>query len=114
MNLRDIVLFEPPEIGCVLDLTGLPSGGSKIYDRSPYGKVGTITGVTWLQTPGGIWCLSFDGVASSTNPVYIRARDPTGYNWNDLLALAKIHNRTLSALEIQNHFEREKSLFAVW
>ncbi len=50
-----------PPIGCVLDLSGLPGAGNKIYDRSPYGSIGTITGATWVRTPGGLWCLSFDG-----------------------------------------------------
>jgi len=61
MDLRDKILFEPPEIGCVLSLTGLPGGGSKIYDRSPYGNIGTIIGATWKRLPSGLWCLSFDG-----------------------------------------------------
>jgi hypothetical protein len=50
-----------PPIGCVLHLLGLPGGGSKIYDQSPYGNIGTITGATWIRTPGGLWCLNFDG-----------------------------------------------------
>jgi len=50
-----------PAIGCVLDLPALPGGGSKIYDRSPYGNIGTITGATWVRLPSGLWCLSFDG-----------------------------------------------------
>jgi hypothetical protein len=58
----DKLLFEPPELGCVLCLPGLPSGGNKIHDRSPYGNHGTITGATWTRTPSGLWCLSFDGV----------------------------------------------------
>jgi len=61
MILKDKILFQPPEIGCVLSLTGLPGGGSKIYDRSAYGNIGTITGATWVKLPGGLWCLSFDG-----------------------------------------------------
>ncbi len=61
MNSRNKVLFEPPESGCVLSLTGLPGGGSKTYDRSPYGNVGTITGATWKRLPSGLWHLSFDG-----------------------------------------------------
>lgn len=31
-----------------------------------------------------------------------------------VIALTKIYNRVLSALEIQNHFSREKGLFGVW
>lgn len=50
-----------PPIGCVLHLVGLPGGGSKIYDRSPYGNIGTITGATWRRSPSGLWLLDFDG-----------------------------------------------------
>jgi len=50
-----------PPIGCVLDLPGLPGGGNKIYDRSPYGNVGTITGAVWKRLPSGLWYLDFDG-----------------------------------------------------
>lgn len=56
----DKLIFEPPEIGCVLYMPGLPGGGSKIYDRSPYANIGTIVGPTWVRTPGGLWALSFD------------------------------------------------------
>ncbi len=55
------IIFSTPAIGCVLDLPGLPGGGNKIYDRSPYGNHGTITGVTWERLPSGLWGLSFDG-----------------------------------------------------
>lgn len=50
-----------PPIGCVLHLPGLPGSGNKIYDRSPYGNIGTITGATWTRLPSGLWVLSFDG-----------------------------------------------------
>lgn len=61
MDMRNELLFEPPEIGCALSLMGLPGGGSTIFDGSPYGNQGMITGATWKWTPGGLWCLSFDG-----------------------------------------------------
>ena len=51
----------PPPIGCVLYMPGLPGAGNKIYDRSPYGNHGTITGATWKRLPSGLWCLDFDG-----------------------------------------------------
>ena len=54
-------VFNPPQLGCVLSLTGLPGGASKIYDRSPYGNIGTITGATWKRLPSGLWYLDFDG-----------------------------------------------------
>jgi hypothetical protein len=54
-------IFNPPQLGCVLALTGLPGGNGKIYDRSPYGNHGTITGAIWKKLPSGLWCLSFDG-----------------------------------------------------
>ena len=50
-----------PPIGCVLDLPGLPGAGNKIYDRSPYGNIGTITGAVWKRLPSGLWYLDFDG-----------------------------------------------------
>ena len=55
------LVFNPPILGCVLFLSGLPGSGSKIYDRSPYGNHGTITGATWKRLPSGLWCLYFDG-----------------------------------------------------
>jgi len=58
---REDKIFDPPRSGCVLSLTGLPGGDGKIYDRSPYGNIGTVTGATWVMLPSGIWCLSFDG-----------------------------------------------------
>ncbi len=55
------LLFAPPPLGTVLSLTGLPGGGNKVYDSSPYGNNGTITGATWKRLPSGLWCLYFDG-----------------------------------------------------
>jgi len=223
---KEELIFNPPELGCGLYLPGLPGSGSKIYDRSPYGNNGTITGATWTRLPGGLWCLSFDGtddyvncgnaaslhtsanlsiemwaktpadwsglnqglidkrtppqgylwqiydghlslycggtggdasvnVNPPANPelwhhyamvlkggeylylfingelenfdtsdipsdftetsanVIIGARQ-SGGNFSGVIALTKIYNRVLSALEIQNHFSREKGLFGVW
>lgn len=53
--------FDPAELGCILYLPGLPGGSTKIYDRSPYGNHGAITGATWTRLPSGLWCLNFDG-----------------------------------------------------
>jgi len=58
---REGLIFSPPQLSFVLYLPGLPGGDSKIYDRSPCGNHGTITGATWIQLPSGVWCLSFDG-----------------------------------------------------
>ncbi len=58
-----------PPIGCGLHLLGLPGGGNKIYDRSPYGNIGTITGATWVRLPSGLWCLSFDGGGAGDDKV---------------------------------------------
>jgi len=60
------LIFNPPELGCVLYLPGLPGGGSRIYDRSPYGNHGTITGATWKRLPSGLWYLDYDGVDDRT------------------------------------------------
>ena len=57
----DELVFNRPELGCVLYLTGLPGGNNRLHDISPYGNTGAITGATWVRTPGGLWCLSFDG-----------------------------------------------------
>jgi len=64
---REDLVFNPPELSCVLYLPGLPGGGSKIYDRSPYANIGTITGATWVRLPSGLWCLSFDGTDDYVN-----------------------------------------------
>ncbi len=64
---REDLAFGSPGLGCVLSLPGLPGGGSKLYDRSPYGNHGSITGATWVRLPSGLWCLSFDGVDDYIN-----------------------------------------------
>lgn len=66
---RDIdnLVFEPPELGTVLYLPGLPGGGNSIYDRSPYGNLGTITGATWVRLSSGLPVLSYDGTDDYTN-----------------------------------------------
>ena len=68
-----------PPIGCVLHLPGLPGGGNKIYDQSPYGNIGTITGATWVRSPGGLWCLSFDGVDDYVNCGNVQIHNNTAY-----------------------------------
>ena len=225
---RDNLVFNPPELGCVLSLSGLPGGGNKVYDRSPHGSIGSMTGAIWKRLPSGLWCLSFDGNDDYVNcghngllnltdalsaELWFRAASFTQFdtligrtlsgNWNDggwaifhdggsslrfwvdhytnnvahislsvvdtdwhyvvgtyskaanaikiyldavkgtddtysssitydsadltvgadtqhsyvfdgKIALVRIYNRALSALEIQNHFNREKHLFGVW
>jgi len=32
-----------------------------IFDKSPYGSYGTISGATWVRLPNGLWVLDFDG-----------------------------------------------------
>lgn len=68
---REDLVFGPPELGCVLSLTGRPGGSHKIYDRSPYGRIGTITGATWKRLPGGLWYLYFDGDDRVTIPMVV-------------------------------------------
>ena len=58
---RDELVFNPPDLGCVLCLSGLPGGDSRVYDRSPYGNTGAITGAVWKRLAGGPWYLDFDG-----------------------------------------------------
>ncbi len=59
----DRLVFDPPPVsdGCVLYMPGLPGAGATIYDRSPYGNKGAITGATWTRLPSGLWALSFNG-----------------------------------------------------
>lgn len=59
--------FKPPPLGLVLFYPGLPGGGSKLYDKSPYGNNGSIVGATWVKSPLGLWCLSFDGTDDYVN-----------------------------------------------
>ena len=59
---RDKIVFSPPALGTTLFLSGLPGRGDKIYDRSPYGHLGTIVGAAWRRLPSGLWYLDFDGV----------------------------------------------------
>ncbi len=221
----DGLVFEPPDLDCVLSLPGLPGGGSKLHDGSSYGGHGAITGATWSRLPSGLWCLDYDGSDdyvncgsraslnfttgltmevwikpdglqnSSASPLYryqswgLRMSNTnniwliiwltdTSYTsgvlnvsadawhhvvgtydkstgdaivyvdgaggtagatsrndikadggqnllvgsnnleanryFNGLINLARIYNRALSALEIQNHFDQEKHLFGVW
>ena len=58
---RDELIFNPPGLGCVLCLSGLPGGDSRVYDRSPYGNASAITGAVWKRLAGGLWYLDFDG-----------------------------------------------------
>lgn len=74
---REDLIFNPPEIDCVLSLTGLPGSGSKIYDRSRYGNIGTITGANWKRLPSGLWYLDFDGVDDWVNIPDCAALDVT-------------------------------------
>lgn len=75
INLPEMerLLSYPPEPGCILCLPGLPGGGDKACDRSPYGRPGTITGAAWRRSPGGLWVLDFDGsddfVNLGNNPI---------------------------------------------
>ncbi len=72
-------VFHPPELGCVLSLPGLPGGGSKTFDRSPYGHSCSIFGATWRRLPGGLWCLSFDG-----SDDYVDCGAPDSLNLTDM------------------------------
>jgi len=109
MILRDKILFEPPEIGCVLSLTGLPGGGSRIYDRSPYGNIGTITGATWKRLPSGLWCLSLDGNDDSIGIPNVASLQVTG----DMTILAWVNLAdTSDAIIVAKHYAREYEFWA--
>jgi len=66
-----------------------------------------------------------DGAHSKTQAVTGSPTAPTaiftigeypggGENFQGYIALVRIYNRVLGALEIQNHFDQEKHLFGVW
>jgi len=76
---QNSLVFNPPMLGCVLFLSGLPGSGSKIYDRSPYGNIGTITGATWKRLPSGLWYLYFDGTDD-----YVTITFPSAISFGDL------------------------------
>ncbi len=71
-------IFAPPELGAVLDMGGLPGGGGTIYDRSPYGNRGSITGAGWVRLPGGAGALAFDGVDDYVSVPHCPAVDIAG------------------------------------
>jgi hypothetical protein len=75
---RDKWLFDPPALGTVLSLTGLPGGSSKIHDSSPYANHGTIIGSTWRRLPGGLWHLSLDGTDDYISVPHSSSLDITG------------------------------------
>ncbi len=65
--LRDKILFDPPPLGAVLWLPGLPGAGNLIFNRSLYYRNhGTITGAMWKYN-GRIHYLDFDGVDDVVN-----------------------------------------------
>lgn len=76
MGLLENILFDPPSLGCVLYLPGLPGVGDIIYDRSPYSCHGTIIGATWKRLPSGLWYLDFDG---TDDYVSLAKNCPTGH-----------------------------------
>lgn len=112
---KDALVFDPPELGTVLSLTGLPGGGSKIYDRSIYGNHGTITGATWKRLPSGLVYLDFDGtddkvviphapslVFSDAMTAILWYKHPTadGTGWNDNILDKGIHTGTNPAFAL--------------
>ncbi len=58
---RGNLIFDPPPLGSVLYLPGLPGSGPTIQDRSPYGNHGTIIGATWTRNERGLYELVYDG-----------------------------------------------------
>jgi len=76
---QNSLVFNPPMLGCVILLSGLPGSGSKIYDRSPYGNIGTITGATWKRLPSGLWCLDFDGTDDFVEIAYNEGLNVDGH-----------------------------------
>ena len=86
----------------VLNLTGYPGGGSILQDRSLYRNNGTISGATWVRTPGGLWCLSFDGTDDSVD-----CGDNPSHNCDTRLYLAAwVYNESTAAGQI---FQRKSA-----
>jgi len=84
---RDELVLNPPELGCALYLPGLPGGGSKIHDRSPYANSGTIAGATWRRLPSGLWYLDFDGTDDYAT---IPHSDSVSFSGTEMTAIAWI------------------------
>lgn len=104
-------------------------GGSPAYSRS-YTSAALTPGV-WAHVAGaaenGVDVKTFiNGVEDSNeNTLYADLVAPTGrtaqigyrnsvQTYKGRMALLKVYNRALSALEIQDIFNREKHLFGVW
>jgi hypothetical protein len=85
LTVQSSMVFHPPELGCILFMPGLPGSGNRIYDRSPYGNIGTVTGAVWKQMPSGLWYLDFDGlddfVECATNASHDITSDITLKAW---------------------------------
>ena len=80
VDIEDLI-FSPPQLGCGLYLPGLPGGGSKIYDRSPYGNHGAITGAVWKRLPSGLWYLDFDGTDDEIQVTEHASLKPATDSW---------------------------------
>ena len=104
------LVFRPPPLGTVLSLTGLPGGSDKIYDRSPYGHIGTITGATWVRLPSGLWCLNFDGSDDQVSPgagnfdTLTQATIEFWYRPNVLLGAGGVHRYLFCAYKDAQNF----------
>lgn len=53
-------------------------------------------------------------INTDTNSLYVGRRLGAAYPFHGSIALPRVYNRALNALQIQDHFNREKHLFGVW
>jgi len=103
------LVFDPPETGCLLHLSGLPGGGSKIQDRSAYANHGSITGAAWARLPGGLWCLSYDGsddyLSIANNSSLQLVGDATWLMW------VKIDDRSVYSIIMTKSYINEFTIY---
>jgi len=100
---REDFVFKPPELGCVLSLSELPGGSGKVYDRSPYGNIGAITGASWVRLPSGLWCLDFDGTDDKVTVSNATSLQPGSRDFT-IIVWVKVENFTdgLTAMGLIN------------
>jgi len=113
------LIFDPPELGCVLHLPGLPNGGSTILDRSPYGNHGTLgagaAAPTWARLPSGLWYLDFDGgdkilcgnhillqVGGSDYTVEVWFKPTNAAGWQAIISKSNVQYKNRYSLGIKN------------
>jgi hypothetical protein len=71
--------------------------------------------VTFIQCVPSSPVASTEGLPDSSSiALWVGSAVGHAVEFKGSIALPRVYNRALSALELQNHFEREKHLFGVW